>query len=175
MVMRSPSAERCLNLVHLFVSSPGLYEVLAVRRATPRPTVVGGAGRCLLPAARAAERPAGGLGDPGPAGRARRGGAPLINQSESDPGLPGLVAQDGDQVADAPVAGSLVVPPPGRQVQDAARVAHGQATGIRSRRSLSSKVPWYQRTGIIARRRRGNRAEASPLRRRAAAANQASQ
>ena len=43
------------------------------------------------PAARAAEHPPGGLWHPGPAGRASRGGAPLIGQGEGDPGLPGFV------------------------------------------------------------------------------------
>jgi hypothetical protein len=78
------------------------------------------------PAARAAEHPAGRLGDPGPAGRAGRGGAPLIGQGQGDTGLLSLVTQDGDQVADPPVAGPLVMPSPRVDTQDAARVADRQ-------------------------------------------------
>jgi hypothetical protein len=78
------------------------------------------------PAVRAAEHPAARLGDPGPAARAGRGGAPLIGQGQGDTGLLSLVTQHGDQVADPPVAGPPVVPPPRINAQHATRVAHGQ-------------------------------------------------
>jgi hypothetical protein len=72
---------------------------------------------------RAGEHPPGRPGHPLAAGRAGGRGASLIHQRDGDPGLPGLVCQDLDQVADAPVAGAPVLPPPRPQVQDAPRVA----------------------------------------------------
>jgi len=77
-------------------------------------------------AGRAGQDPPSGLGNPGPAGGAGRGSAPLIHQLRADPGHLGLVFQDGDQVADAPVTGPLVVPPTRRNVQHAAGIADGQ-------------------------------------------------
>ena len=77
-------------------------------------------------AARAGQDPPGRLGDPGPAGRAGGGGAALVHQLQADPGGFGLVGQHGDQVADAPVAGALVMPPSGLDAEDAAGVADGQ-------------------------------------------------
>jgi hypothetical protein len=70
--------------------------------------------------------PPGGLGDPLGAGRAGRGGAPLIHQPHLDPRLLGLVAQHREQVANPPGTHPLVVPPARRQGQHAPRVADGQ-------------------------------------------------
>jgi len=57
------------------------------------------------------------------------GGAPFVDQGDGDPGGLGFVAQDGDEVADAPVAGPPVVPPPGGQGEDAAGVADREGAG----------------------------------------------
>ena len=90
---------------------------------------IGGRGQVAVAgelASRAGQHPPGRLRNPGPAGGAGGGRAALVHQGQADPGGLGLVFQDGDQVADAPVAGALIVPPPRVQVQDAAGVADGQ-------------------------------------------------
>jgi len=79
-----------------------------------------------LPAVRAAEDPPGGLGHPPGTRGAGRGGAPLINQSDGDPGDCGLVGQGADQVPDPPAAEPLVVSTPGGQAEHTARVADRQ-------------------------------------------------
>jgi len=90
---------------------------------------IGGRGKVAVTgelAGRAGQHPPGRLGNPGPAGQAGRGSATLIHQLQADPGHLGLVFQDGDQMADPPIAGALIVPPSRRKAQDAARVADGQ-------------------------------------------------
>jgi hypothetical protein len=77
----------------------------------------------VVPAVRAAEVAPRGLGDPAGAGGAGGGGAPLVDQPDGDRGGLGLVGQGTDEVAEAPVAGALVVPPARVQVQHAAGVA----------------------------------------------------
>jgi hypothetical protein len=80
-------------------------------------------------AGRAGQHPPGRFGDPGPAGRASGGGAPLVHQGHDDPGGLGLIGQYSDQVADPPVFGALIVPPTGLDTENAARVADGQGAG----------------------------------------------
>ncbi|HXZ70233.1 MAG TPA: hypothetical protein VEH31_05075, partial [Streptosporangiaceae bacterium] len=77
-------------------------------------------------AGRAGQHPPGGFGNAGSAGGAGRGGATLVHQSQADPGGLGLVFERADQVADAPVSGALIVPPPGLDAEHAAGVADGQ-------------------------------------------------
>lgn len=74
------------------------------------------------PAVSAGEVPVLRLGNPPPAGRAGRGRARLIDQHHADPGLFCLVGQTADQVPDPPITNPFVVPAPGPQAQDAARV-----------------------------------------------------
>ena len=83
-----------------------------------------------LPAVRAGEDPPGRLGYPPGAPGTRRGGAPLVHEREGDPGGLRLVRQGADQVPDPPGADPLVVPPPGVQAEDAARVADGQRADL---------------------------------------------
>jgi hypothetical protein len=64
------------------------------------------------------------------AGRAGRGGAPLVDERQGDGGGLGLVAQHGDQLPGPPVPGALAVDAPGVQVQDAARVASHQGADL---------------------------------------------
>jgi hypothetical protein len=77
----------------------------------------------VVPAVRAAEVAPSGLGYPAGAGGAGGGGAPLVHQPDGDRGGLGLILQGADEVPEAPVAGPLVVPPAGVEVEDAAGVA----------------------------------------------------
>jgi hypothetical protein len=79
-----------------------------------------------VPAMRAGEYTSDGFRHPTGTRRAGRGGATLIDQRDSYPGYLGLVAQRGDQIADAPGVHSLVMSPPCVQAENAARVADCQ-------------------------------------------------
>jgi hypothetical protein len=81
-----------------------------------------------LPAVRAGEVPAGGLGNPPGASGAGGGRAPLVDQAHGDPGGLGLVGQGADQVPDPPVPGPLIVPPSCLEVQDTAWITDGEGT-----------------------------------------------
>lgn len=83
-----------------------------------------------LPAVRAGEVPAGGLGYPPGAARAGGGRTPLVDQAHGDPGGLGLVEQGADQVPDPPISGPLAVPPSCLEVQDAARIPDRQYTDL---------------------------------------------
>ena len=97
-------------------------------RAAMRPPRPGRGARPARSAGR--RRPPGRLGDPPGARGTRRGGAPLVDKLDGDPSGLRLVAQGAYQVPDPPGADTLVVPPPGVQAEDAARVADGQRTDL---------------------------------------------
>src|SRR5690242_17103041 len=83
---------------------------------------VGGRGEVAVAgelAGRAGHDPPGRFGDAGPAGGAGGGGTALVYQLHADRGGLGFVFHDGDQVADAPVAGALVVLPPRLELENA--------------------------------------------------------
>jgi hypothetical protein len=99
---------------------------------------IGGRGQVAVAgelASRAGQHPPGRFGDPAGTGRAGGGGTALVDQDQADPRRLGLVFERGTR------SGGCL-----------------RATGIRSRLPSSVKVPWYQRSGTSARRRRGNRA-----------------
>ena len=128
--------------------------------AGPRPGDVGRRDQVAVagPARSAgSEHPAARLGDSGRAGRAGRGGAPFVGQDQGDPGLPGLVAQHADQMADAPVAGPLA-----GAAAASSRTPRGSPT-----RAAAGTAPRCRRCGGGRRRRTTHRSSgAAPTGRR---------
>src|SRR5215831_6360055 len=79
-----------------------------------------------VPTGAARELAAIGLGHAAGAGGARGGSATFVDQLQADPSRLSLVFEDGDQVADPPVPGALIVPPTRLDAEHAAGIAVGQ-------------------------------------------------
>src|SRR5256884_3818027 len=82
------------------------------------------------PALRAAEATSPRLGDPPPAGRAGRGGPPLVHLDHDDARQLGLVLQGSDEMRAPPVAQPQVLAPAHVPLADALGVAHAQGADL---------------------------------------------